>query len=111
MPQAPSFSKQVMPLIVEGCTGYCHPSGYAPMPLTANELYYNLVQAPSVGCEDRRLRVTPGKPDPKDSHLMAKLTGTAMCGDSQPMPPRGGRWPESALSVVREWIAAGAKND
>lgn len=102
-----SFSGDVLPLLAS-CSGYCHPGNYSPMGLGPHEAWANLVNAPSAGCDDRRLRVTPGDPDPKRSYLMAKLLGVDMCSGGV-MP--GGGMPAEDIEVIRRWIAAGAQND
>lgn len=103
-----SFSGDVLPLLAS-CSGYCHPGSYSPMGLAPQEAWANLVNAPSVGCADGRLRVKPGDADPKRSYLMAKLLGVDLCSGGV-MPPAGGVSAEH-IDVIRRWIAAGAQND
>jgi hypothetical protein len=50
--------------------------------------------------------VSAGKPD--DSLLYQKVAGTQMCG--MRMPP-GGMVDADKVTVVKNWITAGAKND
>lgn len=107
---APSFDKDVLPILVENCTGSCHPGRYSPMSLRSDAAFMSLVEAPSRGCDDERPRVTPGKADPKDSYLMAKLTGVDLCSGPQ-MPPQGGPLPAASIETIRAWIVAGAKHD
>jgi hypothetical protein len=109
-PSAPSFRRDVVP-ILEGCsTAYCHPGRYSPMSLRAADAYEVLVGVPSEGCDGERLRVTPGDDSPERSDLVAKLTGVAMCGGKR-MPKEGPALSDAQIAVVRAWIAAGAHND
>jgi hypothetical protein len=106
-----SFSRDVLPIFARSCaTGYCHPGGYSPMGLTAAEAYGALVGAVSVGCSNGRLRVKAGGAEASESDLIARLTGTDLCGTTAAMPPSG-PLPAEEIERVRAWIAAGAKND
>ncbi len=102
-----SFALHVAPLFNATCTGACHPGGYAPMSLEADEAVGTLVGVDSVGCTDGRVRVLPNDADPTRSYLMAKLTGAHLCSGGV-MPPSG---PLSAdqVATVRAWIEGGAQ--
>jgi len=104
MRAAPTFP-DVVGIINGTCNAYCHPGGYAPMSLSAQEAYDNLVNAQASGCPPGRMRVAPS--DPAGSELMAKLTGGGMCGGSA-MPPGGATIPSEHIDLIRRWIEAGA---
>jgi hypothetical protein len=100
---APRFGAAVAP-ILGGCAGgeLCH--GFAPLPF----LYGQLVGAPaSDGC-DAGVLVTPG--DLRRSYLLHKVTGIAMCANTQRMPP-GGAMPQADIQTIADWICAGAPDD
>jgi hypothetical protein len=106
-----SFSRDVLPIFRRSCAnGYCHPGGYSPMSLMAAEAHAALVGAASVGCGNGRLRVKAGAATASESDLIAKLTGTELCGNTGSMPPSG-PLPAEEIERVRAWIAAGAQND
>ncbi len=108
---AVSFSRDVLPIFRRSCSnGYCHPGGYSPMSLTPADAHAALVGVASVGCDDGRVRVKAGAATASESDLIAKLTGTELCGSTASMPP-GGRLPAEEIERVRAWIEAGAKND
>ena len=105
-----SFRTGVLPVIQAKCTQYCHLPGASPMVLGADFAHQSLVNAPSVGCTDKRLRVAPGKVGTQDSYLMAKLLGVDLCGKGGPMPPNGPLTPDE-IELIGAWVSAGAPNN
>jgi hypothetical protein len=113
---------EVFNLLAGGCAtgGYCHAAGggTSKLPLVDQAgAYMALVGTPAMGmpapgsgktgCGMSMIeRVKAGDPD--NSLLMQKLEGKQTCGDV--MPPGGSLIP-SELKLVRDWIAAGAKDD
>ena len=86
------------------CT-VCHAGGAAPqgLRLDAANSHAMLVGVPSNEVSSV-LRVAPGRPD--DSYLIQKLEGRAAVGARMPL---GGPYLDSAtITVIRQWIAAGA---
>ena len=107
-----SFSNEVLPVFQAKCTGYCHPGSYSPMSLGSTLAHQNLVNAPSIGCTDGRLRVAPGEVGTQASYLMAKLRGVDLCGKSGPMPPAGGTpLTPQEIDLIGTWVSAGAPNN
>jgi hypothetical protein len=101
-------------IVVHSCdSAFCHGGngeGELSM-LDQDDAYDNLVGQSAAGklCKGKtdEKRVTPGKPD--ESLLVEKLSDMKpVCGDN--MPPTGGVTDEQR-KLVRDWIAAGAKND
>jgi hypothetical protein len=117
-PSEPTFTNVYNALFavsgIGGCFG-CH-GGLANPALNGNfamlsdqaTTYKALVSAPSSEasvCKDMT-RVTAG--DPMKSLLYLKLSGMQPCG--MPMPPGTPLSPD-VVSLIKDWIAAGAKND
>jgi hypothetical protein len=112
----------VFALLSGGCAtgGYCHASTGGLSKLSLNDrtkAYMELVGVTAMGmgmpgsmaggCMTSQIvRVKPG--DPANSLLMQKLDGTQTCGTV--MPPGGKLLPDE-LTLVRDWIMAGAKDD
>ena len=86
------------------CTA-CHIGASAPrgLRLDAANSYAMLVNVASVEVPGL-LRVNPGNPD--QSYLVQKIEGTAAVGGR--MPLGGPPLPPDRISLVRQWIAAGA---
>jgi hypothetical protein len=116
----PTFSN-VYDQVIDGqrcAEALCHGSGKAGgLGLSSkDEAYEGLVGKPAAGtCEapvtccgaSGKTRVVEG--DPSTSLLEEKLAGLPTCGDR--MPPTGEPLEAPLLTLVRNWIAAGAKND
>jgi hypothetical protein len=100
---APRFGTEVAPILA-GCAGgeLCH--GFAAPPA----LYGQLVGAPAYDGCDAGVLVTPGSL-PR-SYLLHKVTGIAMCANTQRMPP-GGAVSPADIQTIADWICAGAPND
>jgi cytochrome c len=96
-PAPPSYSSDVKPFLANYCMR-CHSGGRSRSGVSV-ETYADLTKP------GRRTLVVPEKPD--DSRLLAVLTG-----HGRQMPP--GRSPQpkaDEIAKVRDWIAAGAKDD
>lgn len=83
----------------------CHAGGNveSQLDLSSRDAYTALVNRPSHVVSDWIL-VIPG--NPAESYLMRKLNGDRIVGERMPQgqPPL----PDSVLTVIRKWIAAGA---
>ncbi len=87
------------------CTA-CHAGAQAPLGLRLDEgaSYAMLVSVPSVEMPGV-LRVAPGDPD--QSYLVQKIEGSAAVGGQMPL---GGPPLDAAqITLIRQWIAAGAE--
>ncbi|MFO7562492.1 MAG: hypothetical protein R6X02_07600 [Enhygromyxa sp.] len=105
-----SFSAQVEPLLVGGCTGAgCHgfPAPAAGLDLRAGFAYADLVGVPSSQCDDRLL-VAPGQPGA--SYLIDKLLGVDMCFGTK-MPKAAPAFSAEQIAMISEWICRGALDD
>jgi len=92
-------------------TPSCHGAGAASagLDLSAGAAYANLVNVPpsnEVAAAAGWMRVIPG--DPGGSFLMYKLTGDLEAGKGSRMPLVGAPLPQSAIDLIRNWIASGA---
>lgn len=107
-----SFSEEVLPILADRCA-YCHePGGRAyksgiALDLSDEKAYVSLLDGHS-GEDDGLSFVVPGDPDA--SYLLEKI--------SQDTPAHGKRMPlkddplsDDEIELIRQWIAAGAKND
>lgn len=105
-----SFSKDIQPIFNSNCV-VCHQgTGQAGLPLEPNLSYSKLVGVPSTQ-SGTELRVKAGAPD--QSYLLAKVNGTQVAaGGSGALMPYGAV-PLSAanISLIQQWIAAGAPNN
>ena len=117
----PSWTNVYQQVIVaNGCAGagLCHggnggelrisdkSSGYKAL-VGVKAMGKNSIPGSGKNCVDSGLtRVVAGKPD--ESLLQQKLEGKQTCGDT--MPP-GGKLEDAQIKLVRDWIAAGAKDD
>lgn len=108
---APSFSKDVAPLLKARCA-ICHLTGKEAgnIALHPAAAYDNLVGVKSVVAKSMN-RVEPGKPEA--SYLVAKLDGThvAQGGSGTRMPFGAPPLPQAQVDLIKEWIKAGAKKD
>ncbi len=111
---SPSFGKDVEPIFANRCGGseICHGGligigGHMPSPIWPYDSLVN-VQASRDGCTLAGDLVKPG--DLRDSYLMHKLTGVAMCPETNRMPV-GSELPRAEIQTVADWICSGAKND
>lgn len=107
-------------IVANGCAGagLCHGGEGGALRMTDKAGTYKvLVGVKAMGtnatpgsgpnCVDSGLtRVVAGKPD--ESLLQQKLEGTQTCGSSMPI---GAKLPDDQIKLVRDWIAAGAKDD
>jgi hypothetical protein len=125
-PAGPTFTRVWNEiLMLKGCSGeYCHGSGMGGLMLKNKRIAYDaLVNVPAAGpaCAGKGgVRVKPGMPDM--SLLLDKLSHTTpSCGEIMPVgvklaPNCVSTMPtvcttEAELALVRDWIAAGAKDD
>jgi len=117
----PSWSNVYEQVIVaNGCAGagLCHGGDGGALRLNDKAGSYkalvgvkamgtNAIPGSGKNCVDTGLtRVVAGKPD--ESLLQQKLEGTQTCGSSMPI---GAKLPDDQIKLVRDWIAAGAKDD
>lgn len=93
-------------LVVSCGFSTCHGSGTGGLTLDGDGSYDALVDVESVAAPGEIL-VIPGDPD--NSYLVRKLEAAADIVGTE-MPP-GGILDEASLTLVRDWIAAGALND
>lgn len=111
-PKAVTFAKDVRPFFVAKCIA-CHFAG-APTHLDLVDPFNE-----TEGVIDRetswrgplRKQVVPGSPD--ESFLLAKIDGRALdvATEGTPMPLNYAMPTTEEVEAVRQWIAAGAKND
>jgi len=109
--------------VESGCVGggACHQSAMAPSKLALGDqamAYKDLINVAAMGMNlpggttapncggTGVMRVKPGDPD--NSLLVQKLEEKQKCGSA--MPPGGGLEPEK-VTLVRDWVKAGAKMD
>jgi mono/diheme cytochrome c family protein len=89
----------------------CHPSVNPSLDLRPGRSYRDIVGVPAVEAPGL-VRVVAG--DPEASFLYQKVQGVPGLGDipgiGTRMPPMAPRLPESEIRILRDWIAAGAKN-
>lgn len=110
VPIEPTFSSISAVVFTPKCTSSaCHGgTGSAPLDLTAERAYGQLVNQPASQTSEMFL-VTPRDPD--QSYLMLKLLGThASTGLGNVMPPEG-LLPDDELVAIAAWILNGAPND
>jgi hypothetical protein len=108
---APSFQRDVQPLLFASCTGGgCHSGTRAAEGLnldTAASSYAGLVNVGSTQCTSNQ-RVVQSQPD--QSYLIWKLNGTGPCFTGSRMP-KGTPLPAAQIATLRAWIQAGAANN
>jgi len=105
-----SLQYDIQPIFNTNCV-LCHQGDSPPagLSLEQGKAYSNLVNVPST--ESQLMRVAPGAPD--KSYLINKMLGTqAQAGGSgAQMPFNSPPLPQSQVSLIQEWIAAGAPNN
>jgi hypothetical protein len=119
-PAEPTFTRVVAEVLTEkGCGGpTCHTLSVGGFTLGSKKvLHAQLVNQPATGAKCRPgadagpgapvfMRVVPGRPE--ESLLYLKVNQAAPCGDAMPIE---GSLPADQISLVRDWIEKGAKND
>ncbi len=99
-----SYTTQIQPIFNARCTS-CHTGGGAPqgLRLDAQNSFAHLVNVNSSEVPSLK-RVKPSDPD--NSYLVHKIEGTAAEGSRMPL----GQSPlsEAQISLIRQWIIAGA---
>jgi mono/diheme cytochrome c family protein len=98
------YTTQIQPIFTANCVA-CHIGAGAPRGLKLDALnsYANLVNVNSSEVPTLK-RVKPSDPD--NSYLVHKIEGTATVGGR--MPPSGAPLSTSQISLIRQWIIAGA---
>ncbi len=106
---APSFSKQVQPILDANCVA-CHQSASAQQGLVLEtELAYGNLSKSSSEIPAMKL-VQPGSAE--ESYLYRKLAGTHLdVGGRGVRMPLGSALANEDIDAIRRWIKAGAKND
>ena len=105
-----SLSKDVQPIFNGNCV-VCHQgAGQAGLTLEPNLSYSKLVGVPSTESATE-LRVKAGAPD--QSYLLAKVNGTQVAagGSGAQMPYMAAPLTAANISLIQQWIAAGAPNN
>jgi hypothetical protein len=108
-----SFGTKVQPIFSANCAlSGCH-AGTQPaqgMNLSAGLAYQNIVNVPASE-RPGMMRVLPFKPD--SSYLVHKIQGTqeTVGGSGGRMPLGGAPLAAEQITLIRAWIAAGAKNN
>lgn len=110
VPNGVSFRSDIVPLLKSRCVA-CHLTGTeaGKLSLAPKTAYSSLVNVQSN--ESEWLRVKPGAPD--DSYLVIKLEGHQLDrgGRGAQMPFGGDPLDNDTLTMIRNWIAAGAQNN
>jgi hypothetical protein len=103
------FSSMVQPIFDTNCVA-CHQSGAAQqgLNLESGSSYAAIVNHRSTVVD--RVLVVPGSP--ASSYLLLKVLGThGEVGGKGVRMPMGGDLPPADVQSLRDWIAAGAKDD
>jgi hypothetical protein len=103
------FAASVQPIFDANCVA-CHQSGAAQqgLNLESGSSYVAIVNRRSAVVD--RVLVAPGSP--ANSYLILKVVGThGEVGGKGVRMPMGGDLASADVQVLRDWIAAGAKND
>lgn len=103
------FAATVQPIFDANCVA-CHQSGAAQqgLNLESGSSYAAIVNRRSAVID--RVLVAPGSPT--TSYLLLKVLGThGEVGGKGVRMPMGGDLAPADIQALREWIAAGAKND
>lgn len=108
-----SLARDLQPVFTARCTTqFCHgtASQVALLHLAPGFAHGSLVEvsSQSSACNAYK-RVRPGLPD--QSYLMWKLAGTGPCLAGVRMPKGAAALPPAEMSLIRDWISAGAKNN
>lgn len=105
-----SFARDIAPVLKRSCA-ICHLTGDEPgsMALHPKGAYKALVGVKSE--ESALLRVAPGNPE--GSYLFLKITGRHLeaGGMGETMPLGANPLTDADIAAIRQWIAAGAKNN
>jgi hypothetical protein len=107
-PQGASFSQDVNPILVGGCSaGSCHGGGVGGLTLTASAAtnYANLVGVQASSAPAFQL-VNPN--NATDSYVVMKLEGRQLSGSQMPL---GGALSAAQITTIRSWIDDGAQNN
>ncbi len=109
-PDTPSFSQDIQPIFTNSCAvSNCHvtPVPRGDMNLRTSVAYAQIVNVPAFELETM-MRVSPGHP--ALSYLVHKLEGTheSVEGWGDQMPRGQPPLPTAQISLIREWITAGA---
>ena len=106
-----SFSRDIQPIFNANCV-ICHTgtSGPQGLSLDSGKAYGNLVNVNSTEAPSLK-RVAPGSPD--KSYIINKLLGTqTQAGGSGAQMPFGAQpLAQSTISLIQQWITAGAPNN
>ncbi len=108
----PTLSGDVQPIFTQRCAlSGCH---IAPDPEEGMDLSDGLAFANTVGVpsnQSQLLRIDPGAPD--DSYLVHKIQGTQgdVGGSGSRMPLTGCCLTSAQITLIRDWISAGALNN
>ncbi len=106
-----SFSRDIQPIFNANCV-VCHTGTSGPQGLTldSGKAYGNLVNVNSTEAPSLK-RVAPGSPD--KSYIINKLLGTqTQAGGSGAQMPFGAQpLSQSTISLIQQWITAGAPNN
>ena len=108
-----SLARDLQPVFTARCTTqFCHgtASQVALLHLAPGFTHGALVDvsSQSSACNAYK-RVRPGRPD--QSYLLWKLAGSGPCLAGVRMPKGAAALPAAEISLIRDWIAAGAKNN
>ena len=106
-----SFSRDIQPIFTANCV-VCHTGSNGPggLSLDPGSAYKNLVNVKSTEATSLN-RVSPGAPD--KSYLINKLLGTQTQagGSGAQMPFGASPLPQATISLIQQWISAGAPNN
>ena len=106
-----SFSRDIQPIFNANCV-ICHTgtSGPQGLSLDSGKAYGNLVNVNSTEAPSLK-RVAPGSPD--KSYIINKLLGTqTQAGGSGAQMPFGAQpLSQATISLIQQWITAGAPNN
>jgi mono/diheme cytochrome c family protein len=105
-----SLRNDIQPVFNTNCV-VCHQGAAPPggLSLEPGAAYKNLVNAPST--EGALKLVAPGAPE--QSYLLNKLRGTQLQvgGSGAQMPYGASPLPDSQISLIQQWITAGAPDN
>ena len=106
-----SFSRDIQPIFNANCV-VCHTGTAGPqgLSLDSGKAYGNLVNVNSTEAPSLK-RVAPGSPD--KSYIINKLFGTqTQAGGSGAQMPFGAQpLSQATISLIQQWITAGAPNN